>query len=49
MFPVIEPLRLERMKVIDVKFSGDLAKMLNLSEQMGDAPRSTGPGAPDLS
>ena len=36
MFPVIEPLRLERMKVVDVQFSGDLAKMLNLGEQMGE-------------
>jgi hypothetical protein len=36
MFPVIEPLRLDRMNVVLVPFSGDLAKMLNMSDRMGE-------------
>jgi alginate O-acetyltransferase complex protein AlgJ len=33
---VIEPLRLERMKVVGITHSGDLAKMLNLSDQLAE-------------
>jgi hypothetical protein len=36
MFPEIEPLRLDRLKVVEIPFSGDLAKMLNLSDQLGE-------------
>src|SRR5262249_23271902 len=36
MFPMIEPLRLDRLKVVDIPFSGDLAKMLNLSDQLAE-------------